>query len=116
MLSEERQSMEWVGIFQVRILWVEIFRRWGGISTGEFDEWELFSLELLEPFSSYDVSILVFQKIYQHYIKQTLYLSTNIKRLSTKRHILETHKISRKNSLPQLFCFNQREIFSTQNT
>ena len=70
---------------------------------------------LLEPFSSYDVSILIFQKIYQHYIKQILYLSTNIKRLS-KRYILETHKISRKTSLPKLFCFNQREIFSTQNT
>ena len=70
---------------------------------------------LLEPLSSYDVSILIFQKIYQHYIKQILYLSTNIKRLS-KRYILETHKISRKTSLPKLFCFNQREIFSTQNT
>ena len=70
---------------------------------------------LLEPFSSYDVSILIFQKIYQHYIKQILYLSTNIKRLS-KRYILESHKISRKTSLPQLFSFNQREIFSTQNT
>ena len=27
MLSEERQLMKWVGIFQVEIFWVSIFRR-----------------------------------------------------------------------------------------
>ena len=38
-LSEERQLMKWVGIFQVRIFWVAFFQG-GGVSSGEFDVWE----------------------------------------------------------------------------
>ena len=37
-LSEERQLMKWVGIFQIKIFWVGIFR--GEFSRGEFDGWE----------------------------------------------------------------------------
>ena len=37
-LSEERQLMKWVGIFQVRIFWVAVF--WGGFSRGKFYGWE----------------------------------------------------------------------------
>ena len=37
-LSEERQLMKSVGIFQMIIFWVAIFRR--GFSRGEFDGWE----------------------------------------------------------------------------
>ena len=35
-LCEEKQLRKWVGIFQVRIFWVEIFRA-GGVFQGEFD-------------------------------------------------------------------------------
>ena len=34
----ERQLIKWVGIFQVGISWVRIFR--GEFSEGEFDRWE----------------------------------------------------------------------------
>ena len=37
-LSEERQLMKWVELFQVGTFWVAIFR--GGFSKGEFDGWE----------------------------------------------------------------------------
>ena len=41
-LSDERQLMKWMGIFQVRIFWVAIFR-WGeGVFQGEFDGWKFF--------------------------------------------------------------------------
>ena len=33
-LSEERQLMKWVGIFQVEIFWVGILREGGGIFQG----------------------------------------------------------------------------------
>ena len=40
-LSEERQLIKWLGIFQVGIFWVEIFQGGGagvgGFSSGEFD-------------------------------------------------------------------------------
>ena len=32
--SEESQTMKWVGIFQVRIFWVEIFRGGGNFPVG----------------------------------------------------------------------------------
>ena len=41
-LSEERQLMKWVEVFQVGIFWVEIFRR-------KFSGWEFF---LFEPFQT----------------------------------------------------------------
>ena len=39
-LSEERHLMKWVGIFQMGIFWVGIFRGEGGFPRGEFDGWE----------------------------------------------------------------------------
>ena len=40
-LSEERQLMKWVGMFQVGISWVGIFRReFSSGGKGEFDGWE----------------------------------------------------------------------------
>ena len=62
--------MKWVGIFHVRIFWVAIF--WGVIFQGEFDGWEFFGLgfpggSFIEP--SYNVSILIFQKIIKKYNK-----------------------------------------------
>ena len=43
-LSEERQLLKWVGIFQVRIFWVAVF--WGGFSRGKFYGWEFLEWEL----------------------------------------------------------------------
>ena len=63
-LSEERQLMKWVEILWVRIFWVAIF--WGMFSRREFDGWEFYRWELprggifLEPFSTCNVSILIF--------------------------------------------------------
>ena len=42
-LSEERQIMKWVGIFQVRIFSAAIL--WGKVSRGDFDGWEFFGWE-----------------------------------------------------------------------
>ena len=68
-LSEERQLMTWVGIFQVRIFWVASFQ--GGILQWEVssvgNSWVEIPPGGIEPSSSYDVSILILQKIFNRY-------------------------------------------------
>ena len=48
-LSEGRQSMKWVAIFQKRIFWVALFS--GGIFQGEFNGWEFFRCFFRTTFS-----------------------------------------------------------------
>ena len=67
-LSEERQLMKWVPIFQVRIFLVVTFRV--EFSTGEFDEWKFFGWK----FPRITYLFLFFKR-----------LSTNTIRLSIKR-------------------------------
>ena len=56
----------------------------------------------IEPSSSYKASILIFQKVLNKY---NLTFNKKIYTLNSK--------ILRKISFPQLFFFNEREIFST---
>ena len=51
-LSEERQLMKWVGIFQVGLSWVRIFRR-EKFSRRKFDGWEFFGRDF--PRTSLDI-------------------------------------------------------------
>ena len=65
-LSEERQLMKWVRIFQVRIFWVAIFGgqfSGGSLMGGNFSWVNSLVGIFVETFSSYNVSILIFQKI-----------------------------------------------------
>ena len=66
-LSEERQLTKWVRIFQVRIFWVAFFRGGnfpGGSLMGGTFSWVNSPVGIfLEIFSSYNASILIFQKI-----------------------------------------------------
>ena len=73
-LSEERQLMKWVIIIQVRIFWVPIFR--GELFEGGVWWVGIFRVGIppgegifIEPFSSYNLSILIFQKIFNKYNK-----------------------------------------------
>ena len=73
-LSDERQLMKWMGIFQVRIFWVAIFR-WGrefsreSLMGGNFSGGNTPVGISLEPFSLFNGSILIFQKIMNKYNK-----------------------------------------------
>ena len=77
------------GVFVGGVWWVRIFQV--GISPGEF-----------------------FYNHFLHIIYLFLFLkkiSINIVRLSTKRYILSTHKISRRISFPQLFVLISAKYF-----
>ena len=78
-------------IFQGGVWWVGIFRM--GIPPGGIS---------LKPFSSYDVSILIFQKIISKYNKT----------FNKKIYTLNSWNAP-KNVFPATFCFNEREVFST---
>ena len=87
------QFSEGEGIFQGGVLWVGIFRV--GIPPGGIS---------LEAFSSYSVSILIFQKIINKYNKT----------LNKEIYTSNSQNVAQ-NFFIRNFCFNEREILSTQS-
>ena len=115
MLSEERQSMEWVGIFQVRILWVDIFRRWGGIFTGEFDGWEFFSWEF--PRGVFTRPIFFIWCIYSYFSKDlsTLYKANTIFINKYKKTFKKVYNFAQNFLTATFFLQSARNIFNPKH-
>ena len=63
-------------------------------------------------FSSYDVSILIFQKMIDKYNKT---FNKKICTLNSENVEQNFMRLAR-HLLPATFCFNERKIFSTQST
>ena len=80
-----------------------IFQR-GSLMGGNFLQGISPGRIFLEPFSSYNVSILIFQKIIKKYNKT----------FNKKIYTLNWENVAY-NFFPTTFCFNVREIFLTQS-